>query len=122
VVISAITKRLVEGSFTLEDLGSHCLKGVPEPIAVARVLSPVVTQSDEEEVGTGVVTTLVGRDEEIGLLLRRWEQSKERFRCNTRTCSERRVYARHLPLFPLSYQQCALPGDHAFAALMALGA
>jgi class 3 adenylate cyclase/predicted ATPase len=79
VVISAITKRLVEGSFTLEDLGSHCLKGVPEPIAVARVLSPVVTQSDEEEVGTGVVTTLVGRDEEIGLLLRRWEQSKERF-------------------------------------------
>jgi hypothetical protein len=76
VVISAITKRLVEGSFTLEDLGSHCLKGVPEPIAVARVLSPVVTQSDEEEVGTGVVTTLVGRDEEIGLLLRRSDSAR----------------------------------------------
>lgn len=79
VVISAMTKRLVEDAFILKDLGCHCLKGVPEPIAVARVLSPVVTQSDEEEIATGIVTTLVGRDEEIGLLLRRWEQSKEGF-------------------------------------------
>jgi len=79
VAISAMTKRLVEGAFALKDLGSHRLKGVPEPIAVAQVLNPIVTQGDEEEVGTGVVTTLVGRDEEIGLLLRRWEQSKEGF-------------------------------------------
>ena len=79
VAISAMTKRLVEGAFTLEGLGSHRLKGVAEPIAVAQVLNPIVTQSDEEELGTGVVTALVGRDEEIGLLLRRWEQSKEGF-------------------------------------------
>jgi len=79
VVISAMTKRLVETAFVLEELGCHCLKGVPEAIAVAKVLKPIAAQSDEEEVGTGVVTTLVGRDEEIGLLLRRWEQSKEGF-------------------------------------------
>ncbi len=79
VAISAMTKRLVEGAFVLKDLGSHRLKGVPEPIAVAQVLKPTVIQSDEEEVVTGVVTALVGRDEEIGLLLRRWEQSKEGF-------------------------------------------
>jgi class 3 adenylate cyclase/predicted ATPase len=79
VVISAMTKRLVEGAFAVKDLGSHRLKGVPRPIAVAQVLNPIVTQSDEEEVRTGVVTALVGRDEEIGLLLRRWEQSKEGF-------------------------------------------
>jgi class 3 adenylate cyclase/predicted ATPase len=79
VVISAMTKRLVEGEFALKDLGSRRLKGVPEPINAAQVLNPIVTQSEEEEVGTGVVTTLVGRDEEIGLLLRRWEQSKEGF-------------------------------------------
>jgi class 3 adenylate cyclase len=72
VVISAMTKHLVEGAFVLEDLGSHRLKGVPEPIAVARVLNPIVRQTDEE-VGSEVLTTLVGRDEEIGLLLRRWE-------------------------------------------------
>jgi predicted ATPase/class 3 adenylate cyclase len=79
VLISAMTKRLVEGAFVLKDLGSHRLKGVPEPIAIAKVLHPTVKQSDEGEVGTGVVTALVGRDEEIGLLLRRWEQSKEGF-------------------------------------------
>jgi class 3 adenylate cyclase/predicted ATPase len=79
VAISAMTKRLVEGAFVLKDLGSHRLKGVPEPISVAQVLKPTVIQSDEEEVVTGVVTALVGRDEEIGLLLRRWEQSKEGF-------------------------------------------
>ena len=79
VVISAMTKRLVEGAFVLKDLGSHRLKGLPEPIAVAQVLNPIVVQSDEEELGTEVVTALVGRDEEIGLLLRRWEQSKEGF-------------------------------------------
>jgi class 3 adenylate cyclase/predicted ATPase len=79
VVISAMTKRLVEGAFALEDLGSNSVKGVPELIAVSRVLNPIVAQTDEEEVGTGVITTLVGRNEEIGLLLRRWEQSKEGF-------------------------------------------
>jgi predicted ATPase/class 3 adenylate cyclase len=79
VVISAMTKRLVEGAFILEDMGCHCLKGMAEPIAIARVLNPIAAQGDEEEIATGVVTTLVGRDEEIGLLLRRWEQSKEGF-------------------------------------------
>ncbi len=79
VVISAMTKHLVEGAFVLEDLGSHRLKGLPEPIAVARVLNPTVRQSDEEGVVSDVLTILVGRDEEIGLLLRRWEQSKEGF-------------------------------------------
>ena len=79
VVISVMTKRLVKGAFVLKDLGSHRLKGVIKPIGVTQVLNPLVTQSDEEEAGKGVVTALVGRDEEIGLLLRRWEQSKEGF-------------------------------------------
>jgi class 3 adenylate cyclase/predicted ATPase len=78
-VISAMTKRLVEGAFVIKDLGSHRLKGVPRPIAAAQVLNPIAIKSDEEEVRKGVVTALVGRDEEIGLLLRRWEQSKEGF-------------------------------------------
>jgi predicted ATPase len=79
VAISAMTKRLVEGAFVLKDLGSHRLKGVPEPIGIAKVLHPTVKQSDEGEARIGVITALVGRDEEIGLLLRRWEQSKEGF-------------------------------------------
>jgi class 3 adenylate cyclase len=55
VVISAMTKRLVEAAFILKDLGSHRLKGVPEPIAATQVLSPIVTQGGEEEVATRVV-------------------------------------------------------------------
>jgi len=79
VVISAMTRRLVEGAFVLKELGCQCLKGMPEAIEVSQVLGPVVTRIDEEDAATGIVTTLVGRDEEIGLLLRRWQQSKEGF-------------------------------------------
>jgi class 3 adenylate cyclase/predicted ATPase len=76
VVISAVTARLVRGSFTLEDLGTHVLPGVAEPMAVSRVRGLLATPShDEEFVGAGV-PFLVGRDEEVGLLRRRWEQSK----------------------------------------------
>ena len=75
VVLSAVTARLLHGVFALEDVGVHQLKGVAEPMAVFRVLGP----------GEPAVTRrslplpapfLVGREEELGLLLRRWEQSK----------------------------------------------
>jgi predicted ATPase/class 3 adenylate cyclase len=75
VVVSHVTARLVEGAFTLEDLGPHALKGVAEPMQVFRVISPVEVY--ENETGVVGVPFLVGRDEEVGLLLRRWQQSKE---------------------------------------------
>jgi hypothetical protein len=75
VVVSHVTARLVEGAFTLEDLGPHALKGVAEPMQVFRVISPVAGY--ENETGGVGVPFLVGRDEEVGLLLRRWQQSKE---------------------------------------------
>jgi predicted ATPase/class 3 adenylate cyclase len=74
VVISSVTERLVRGAFALEDLGLQMLKGVAEPIQVFGVLG-AVEMDDEEHVAAGI-PFLVGRDEEIGLLLRRWEQSK----------------------------------------------
>jgi class 3 adenylate cyclase/predicted ATPase len=74
VLISHITARLVERMFALDDLGPHALKGVAEPMPVFRVLGPLEEREDET---TAVgVPFLVGRDEEIGLLSRRWEQSK----------------------------------------------
>jgi class 3 adenylate cyclase/predicted ATPase len=75
VVISRVTARLVRDAFVLESLGSHDLKGVAEPMPVFRVDG--VRQVDAEDSGRGGFEALVGRDEEIGLLLRRWEQSKE---------------------------------------------
>jgi class 3 adenylate cyclase len=76
VVISQITARLVEEAFSLEDLGLHVLKGVAEPMQVLRVLAPMEHIEDEEHSAVGRLL-LVGRDEELGLLRRRWEQSKE---------------------------------------------
>src|SRR3989449_6654082 len=77
IALSAATGRLLQGAFALEDLGTHALKGVAEPMQVFRVLHPIEAQRDEEEAPALGVPTLVGRDEEIGLLRRRWEQAKE---------------------------------------------
>jgi tetratricopeptide (TPR) repeat protein len=74
VVISSVTARLVERLFALEDLGPHALKGVAEPMPVFRVLTPMAGH-DDEPVAAGL-PFLVGQDEELGLLARRWGQSK----------------------------------------------
>src|SRR5262245_20162673 len=76
VVISAVTARLVQGTFVLEELGTHTLHGVAEPMMVSRVRGLLATPSHDEEFVTATVPVLVGREEESGLLRRRWEQSK----------------------------------------------
>jgi class 3 adenylate cyclase/predicted ATPase len=76
VVISAVTARLVQGTFAFEDLGAHALQGVAAPMTVSRVRGLREIPSHDEEFVTAAVPVLVGRDEESGLLRRRWEQSK----------------------------------------------
>jgi len=77
VVLSAVTARLVQRRFVLEPLGTHLLKGVTEPMPVFRVLGVPDTADEEEAATPGSAVFLVGRDEELGLLRRRWDQSKE---------------------------------------------
>ncbi len=77
VVISPVTERLVRGAFVFEDLEAQVLKGVAEPMQIFRVLRPTEAHRDKAESLPDGGTFLVGRDEEVGLLLRRWEQSKE---------------------------------------------
>ena len=79
VVISRVTARLVRQTFVLEDLGASALKGVAEPMAVWRVLGPRTPSRHDDEATPSRTPLLVGRDEELGLLRRRWEQSKEGF-------------------------------------------
>jgi class 3 adenylate cyclase len=76
VVISAVTARLVQDTFALEDLGTHVLHGVTEPMAVSRVRGLLETPNRDEEFFAARAPLLVGREEESGLLRRRWEQSK----------------------------------------------
>ncbi|HEY7494274.1 MAG TPA: AAA family ATPase [Candidatus Tectomicrobia bacterium] len=76
VVISPVTARLVREAFALEDLAPHTLKGVAEPLPVFRVLDPHdVDQAGEENPPDGM-PFLMGCNEELGLLRRRWKQSK----------------------------------------------
>jgi class 3 adenylate cyclase len=76
VVISAVTARLVQGAFALEELGTHILHGVAEPMTISRVRGLLAPPSHDEEFVTATVPVLVGREEESGRLRRRWEQSK----------------------------------------------
>ncbi|MEW5958173.1 MAG: AAA family ATPase [Chloroflexota bacterium] len=77
LVISAVTYRLVQGYFECEALGSHSLKGVSQPVAVYRVLHERDIRDRLEASAAAGLTPLVGRSQELALLLSRWEQVKE---------------------------------------------
>jgi class 3 adenylate cyclase/predicted ATPase len=77
VLISQVTARLVHQTFVLEALGASALKGVDEPMTVWRVLGPRAPSRYDDEAPHNRTPFLVGRDEELGLLRRCWEQSKE---------------------------------------------
>jgi len=75
VVIASTTHRLTGGLFEYRDLGTVALKGFAENIAAWQVLGSSTAESRFEALRTPA-TPLVGRQEEIELLLRRWEQAK----------------------------------------------
>ncbi|RMF83788.1 MAG: hypothetical protein D6736_20715, partial [Nitrospinota bacterium] len=77
VVISAATHRLVQGFFSCQALGAHSLKGLSQPVVVYQVLQERPVQNRlEAAISTGL-TPLVGRTEEVRLLLERWEEVKK---------------------------------------------
>jgi class 3 adenylate cyclase/predicted ATPase len=76
VVISAATQRLIAGLFTCQDLGLQELKGISTPVPAYCVLSESGMHSRFEAAVRKGLTPLVGREEELGLLRRRWEQAK----------------------------------------------
>ena len=75
LVIAEATRRQIGELFDLEDLGPQQLAGFAEPQRAWRVLGESGEVSRFEALRSGE-TPLVGRDEEIELLLRRWEQAK----------------------------------------------
>jgi class 3 adenylate cyclase len=77
VVLSTATYRLIEGYFTCQSLGAQTLKGVPQLFEVYKVLGESGAQSRFEVAVTTGLTPLVGREEEVELLLKRWEQAQE---------------------------------------------
>ena len=78
IVIATSTRRLVGNAFELTDLGENDLKGIAEPVHAWRVERALATESRfDANRGGGGLTPLVGRGEEIGLLLSRWSEARD---------------------------------------------
>src|ERR1700751_5655311 len=75
LVIAGATRRQVGGLFDLADLGPQALAGFSDPQPAWRVIGESGMLSRFEALRSGE-TPLVGRDEEVELLVRRWEQAK----------------------------------------------
>jgi class 3 adenylate cyclase/predicted ATPase len=77
IVISAATQRLVQSGVACFDLGAHSLRGVATPVQVFRVLGERDAQSCLDATANRSRTQLVGREEEVGLLLEHWARVKD---------------------------------------------
>src|SRR5262249_11045535 len=76
VVIAAGTHRLVGDLFEYRELGAVEVKGIAVPVSAWQVLRPSAVESRFEALHGSALSPLVGRDEEIDLLLRRWAHAK----------------------------------------------
>ena len=76
VVIAESTRKLVGNLFELEDLGAIDLKGISGRVRAWVALRPSAVESRFEALHASGLTELVGREEELELLLRRWSKAK----------------------------------------------
>ena len=76
VVIAEGTRRLLGNLFELEDLGAKDLKGIAGPVRAFAALRVSTVESRFDALHASGLTALVGREEEIELLLRRWSRAK----------------------------------------------
>jgi predicted ATPase len=76
VVIAESTRRLLGNFFDLQDLGAQDLKGVGSFPRAWAVLRSASVESRFEAMHASGLTELVGREEELELLLRRWSKAK----------------------------------------------
>jgi hypothetical protein len=76
VVIEPTTHRLTGGLFDYRDLGAVTFKGFAEPVQAWQVTGLSAAESRFDALHEAGVAPLLGRDEELELLLRRWQQAK----------------------------------------------
>jgi class 3 adenylate cyclase len=74
VVMTARVQHQVAGLFVVEECGNHEIKGVPEPLTLYRL---VRASGGGRRVGQRRLTPMVGREEEIAMLIRRWEWARQ---------------------------------------------
>jgi class 3 adenylate cyclase/predicted ATPase len=76
VVIAEDTRKLLGNLFELADLGARDLKGIAGPVRAWAALRASSAEGRFEALHASGLTALVGREEEIELLLRRWARAK----------------------------------------------
>jgi class 3 adenylate cyclase len=76
IVIAESTRRLVGSLFELNDLGSKEMKGISGPVRAWVALRQASVESRFDALHASGLTELVGREEELELLLRRWSKAK----------------------------------------------
>jgi class 3 adenylate cyclase/predicted ATPase len=76
VVIAESSRKLLGNLFELEDLGAQDLKGISGRVQVWAALRPSSVESRFDALHSSGLTDLVGREEELELLLRRWSKAK----------------------------------------------
>src|SRR5262249_1364990 len=74
-LITAATHRLISGLFVVEALGPRTLKGIATPLEVFQVVRPTGVRG--RLAAARSLTPLVGREEELRLLLSRWQRARE---------------------------------------------
>src|SRR5215467_14126796 len=76
IVIGPTTRQLLAGLFEYRDLGRIEVKGFATPVQAYEVVRPSTVESRFEALHTTGLTALVGREEELQLLLRCWSRAK----------------------------------------------
>ena len=76
VVIAEATRKLLGNLFELRDLGPKDLKGITGPARAWAALRASSVEGRFEALHASGLTELVGREEELELLLRRWAKAK----------------------------------------------
>ena len=77
IVVSPTTRQLLGALFEYENLGAHELKGIAQAVSVWRVLGEADIDSRYAANRVGAQQPLVGRQEELGLLVRSWDSAKK---------------------------------------------
>jgi class 3 adenylate cyclase len=75
LVIGPTTRRLVGDLFECRALGAVEVKGFAKPVEAWQMVRSSTVESRFEALHSADLTPLVGREEEIELLLRRWRQA-----------------------------------------------
>ena len=76
VVIDRATHRLAGGFFKISALGEAAAKGYAEPLSAFLVKELHKSETRFEAAHSGGLTALIGREDELEILVRRWQRAK----------------------------------------------